>query len=282
MSLDYSKLSDDELDAIASDDYSRLSDSTLKALAGTEEKKEEPVDLISVPPSPFMTLPGLPTSIPGKEALQTAGQIIKPGIQAAGQLAKTYGGNLGKLTTDVAMGALGLPPPVAGNKALEGIQGMYANVQDYLNKRGAFQPTNLTGGANPEWDAKMNTPHGAPQTPPVGGKPAEQGATFIERMTQKFAPMAAKVAPVLKAAPYVGAGLEGVNALRQAGQNDYTGAGLSTAQAATFLTGAPGAVAGVPLALMQNDYQKWRQLTPEQQKQAAMEALSGTAPGQAW
>ena len=33
MALDYSKLSDDELDALAKNDYSRLSDATLKALS---------------------------------------------------------------------------------------------------------------------------------------------------------------------------------------------------------------------------------------------------------
>ena len=36
MAVDYSKLSDEELDAIANDDYSRLSDRTLAALAGSD------------------------------------------------------------------------------------------------------------------------------------------------------------------------------------------------------------------------------------------------------
>lgn len=46
---------------------------------------------------------------------------------------------------------------------------------------------------------------------------------------------------------------------------------------------APFAVsAAVPAAMMAHDYQSFKQLTPQQQKEQAMQALSGQAPGQAW
>lgn len=45
-------------------------------------------------------------------------------------------------------------------------------------------------------------PPAAPRVPPVGGPAAQQGASFIENITARFAPLAEKVAPVLaRAAP---------------------------------------------------------------------------------
>lgn len=149
---------------------------------------------------------------PVKEGLQTAGQIVKPAVQAAGQLARGYT-NLGKLTTDVAMGAMGLPPPVAGAKALEGIQGTYANVQDYLNKSGQFAPkvaptaemanaARINQAIGPEGLANAMKPGATMPTaaPVAGGPAAQEGSTFIARMAQKFAPMSRAVAPVLNTA----------------------------------------------------------------------------------
>lgn len=210
MALDYSKLSDSELEAIANDDYSSLSDTTLQAIAGEPEAKSETPAPVPGGAAPQFYPTGTGVNVaPIKEGLQTAGQIVKPGIQAAGQLAKSYG-NLGKLTTDVAMSAMGLPPPVAGSKALEGIQGMYANVQDYLNKAGQFAPKAAPGAemANaakisqaigPEGLAAAMKPGAVMPTaaPVAGGAPAAEGASFIERMSAKFAPMARAVAPVL-------------------------------------------------------------------------------------
>lgn len=43
----------------------------------------------------------------------------------------------------------------------------------------------------------MTAPAAAPAAPVVGGPAAQQGADFINRITKQFAPMAAKVAPVL-------------------------------------------------------------------------------------
>jgi len=126
---------------------------------------------------------------PVAEGLQTAGQIVKPAVQAAGQLAKSYG-NLGKLTTDVAMSAMGLPPPVAASSALEGVKGTYANVQDYLNKSGQFAPK------TPINPIQVNPASPVGQAV-AGGPAAQEGATFIQRMAKQFAPMAARVAPVL-------------------------------------------------------------------------------------
>jgi hypothetical protein len=52
MALDYSKLSDDELDALAKNDYSRLSDATLKALA--EEPAPAPAANAITQPEPSL------------------------------------------------------------------------------------------------------------------------------------------------------------------------------------------------------------------------------------
>jgi hypothetical protein len=41
MALDYSKLSDEELQAIANNDYSKLSDATLNAIASEPETKQK-------------------------------------------------------------------------------------------------------------------------------------------------------------------------------------------------------------------------------------------------
>jgi len=163
-------------------------------------------------PQFYATGPGVNVA-PIKEGLQTARQIVKPGVQAAGQLARGYG-NLGKLTTDVAMSALGLPPPVAASKALEGIQKTYSNVQDYLNKSGQFAPSSTSQMATaakinqaigPEGLAAAMKPGAAMPTvaPAIGGPAAAEGATFIERITAKFAPMARAVAPVLNTASRV-------------------------------------------------------------------------------
>lgn len=43
----------------------------------------------------------------------------------------------------------------------------------------------------------LRTPPEVLNAPPVGGPAAQQGSTFIQRMTSQFAPMAARVAPVL-------------------------------------------------------------------------------------
>lgn len=189
MALDYSTLSDQELDAIANDDYSKLSDATLQAIAGVEAPASpEPS---GAAPQFYPTGAGV-NMAPVKEAFQTAGQVIKPGVQAAGQLARSYG-NLGKLTTDVAMSAMGLPPPVASSSALEGIKGTYANVQDYLNKSGQFAPK------TPINPIQVNPASPVGQAV-AGGAAAEEGSTFIARMAQKFAPMAQRVAPVLNTA----------------------------------------------------------------------------------
>ena len=190
MALDYSKLSDDELDAIANDDYSRLSDATLQAIANEPQSKPAP-EVGGAAPQFYPTGTGV-NMAPVKEGFQTAGKVIQPGVQAAGQLVKGYG-NLGKLTTDLAMGALGLPPPVAAASALEGIKGTYSNVQDYLNKSGQFAP-------KPPINPIQVNPGSPVGQATIGGPAAQQGSTFIQRMAQQFAPIAARVAPVLNTA----------------------------------------------------------------------------------
>jgi len=67
-------------------------------------------------------------------------------------------------------------------------------------------------GANPNGAYSARVPTAGPvapaATPPVGGAPAQQGSTFLQRMAQQYGSVANRVAPVLqKAAPMVeGAG----------------------------------------------------------------------------
>ena len=52
--------------------------------------------------------------------------------------------------------------------------------------------------------------------------------------------------------------------------------------AAGTAAGLTAVVAGVPSAMAAHDYKYWKQLSEEERKRQAMEALSGQAPGQAW
>lgn len=77
MALDYSKLTDDELDAIANDDYSRLSDKTLRQLSNDPSAKQAPVS----EPSPDFT----------PQIARTAAQAALPVAETAGNVAATLG-----------------------------------------------------------------------------------------------------------------------------------------------------------------------------------------------
>lgn len=90
--------------------------------------------------------------------------------------------------------------------------------------------------------------------------------------------------PVLQGASKVlapiGAGLEAVQGVNQARQGDYTGAALSGLGAASMFNPA-GIIAQPGLSMMQSANENFRRQTPQQQRQSAMSALSGTSPGMA-
>lgn len=91
MALDYSKLSDDELDAIANDDYSRLSDATLRALANDPSAQQSPVPLgpqaVNVVGGAIKELAPAITK-PIADVAGTAFNMAKGSVQDLGSMAK--------------------------------------------------------------------------------------------------------------------------------------------------------------------------------------------------
>jgi hypothetical protein len=85
---------------------------------------------------------------------------------------------------------------------------------------------------------------------------------------------------VSKVAAPVGAALEGAQGVQQARQGDTTGATLSGLGAASMFNPV-GMLAQPGLSMMQTANQNFRQQTPDQQRESAMDALSGMAPGMA-
>jgi hypothetical protein len=155
MALDYSKLSTEELEAIANDDYSRLSTETLQALADDPDAakapgaKKTPASLtpqgVDVGDAAMLATPALAAiapAIPGavSSAYQTGKALATPAASAALDLGKAYLTKPGALVTDVAMGAMGLPPPTAAEQSYKGVQGTYQTARDLLSKQGQFAP----------------------------------------------------------------------------------------------------------------------------------------------
>lgn len=197
------------------------------------------------PVSPYMVPP---TSLPDmpnvRQGLQTARTIVGPTASSAGELLKKYT-NIPKLMTDVTLGSTVGVPPVAVKTMAPGVEQSYRNLQDWLSKTGQFAPpagaAPVTPGAAAIPDelaqaAKINQalgPEGlanymkSGQMPVAGGPAAQEGSTFIQRMTQKFAPMAARVAPVVntvgRVAGPVGLGLNAMEVNRFARETDLGG-----------------------------------------------------------
>ena len=83
MALDYSKLSDEELEAIANDDYSKLSDKTLNAIANDPGAKQVPAG----EPMPDFT----------PQAVRTVAGGAAPVVQGAANVAGNIVGDWAKL-----------------------------------------------------------------------------------------------------------------------------------------------------------------------------------------
>lgn len=157
------------------------------------------------------------TSLP--QGVNTATNIAGPTVSGAYNAAKNLGGaylrNPGSLAVDVAASTVGLPPPTAAAKIeplYKGVNQSYLNAKDYINKTGKFAPTVANTAENitkilssPDVNAASNQIAAQqaagikPAPVPIGGPAAQQGATFIQRITQQFAPIASRVAPVLNA-----------------------------------------------------------------------------------
>lgn len=153
------------------------------------------------------------TGVNAGPALQTAGKIVGPAAGAVGNVARTYMTNPVAALTDVTMSHLGLPPPVASTQLAPGINESYQQVKDWMSKSGQFAPkpaptaemanaAKINQAIGPEGLAAAMKPGAAmpTQAPVVGGPAAAEGKNFIASITQKFAPMARAVAPVLNTA----------------------------------------------------------------------------------
>lgn len=171
----------------------------------------------AVPIVPYLTGPGA-TMPPGAgQFAKDVGTMVKP----VGQFAKEYAAKPGLAALDLLAGSMLGAPPKATVEGAVAVGQTYKNVQDYLNKSGQFArptppvPTTPTGPLPDELAAAQKivgqqTPAQAMRTwqtggqvaEVAGGKAAQEGATFIERMAAKFAPLAQRVAPVVaQAAP---------------------------------------------------------------------------------
>ena len=163
--------------------------------------------------------PYVPEAVSG--AYQTGKALATPAASAALNLGKTYLTSPGALVTDIAMGAMGLPPPVAAEQSYKGVKGTYDTAKDFISKQGQFAPKTpapvatpvipqstapFAGAANTltaEQIAKnpMLTEMAARGTgAPAVGPTAAPAESLASRIGSKFAPIAQRVAPVLQGA----------------------------------------------------------------------------------
>jgi len=81
---------------------------------------------------------------------------------------------------------------------------------------------------HPAMPAPAPTAPPVPQTPPAGGVPGQQGASFIENIAQKYSQLAGRFAPALQAAAESPLGRVATGAMRIAGSAPVMGAQLAT------------------------------------------------------
>jgi hypothetical protein len=198
MALDYSKLSDEELQAIQDQDYSKLSDETLKQISEDPSMNQTANPAPSEPPSTAENVrnaavgAGAALYGAGQSALHTPGGQVLAGLGAykAAPSAYQYAKNVAKSVPQAAR-TMGNFMSGAG--------------------QGVVPPSNIPPGAtsSPSWTAPS-----APEAPP-------SSANYMSRMTQladRYLPAAksaagtvgkvvAPVARVLSSAPVIGAQL---------------------------------------------------------------------------
>lgn len=131
MALDYSKLSDAELEAIANDDYTKLSDNTLKAIASEPsasrpapvQQQATPAELNAaqaVAPAVAGFGYSAPTGI--SQLVKDVYQAGQPLVEAGKEAFQGYARSPGKAIVDVGAAHLGLPPPYASMEAYNKIK----------------------------------------------------------------------------------------------------------------------------------------------------------------
>jgi hypothetical protein len=160
MAVDYSKLSDEELDAIANDDYSRLSDRTLAALAATETdtKKTEPgMTEVAQMAAPVVTGVGYasPTGF-GQLAQDIKGaQVMAPLVENVTSRVGSYIAKPAKAILDAGtMIATGIPgaAPAALYDTYKAVQESVPRMRQALGSIGDINPqafTSLTDKMQP-------------------------------------------------------------------------------------------------------------------------------------
>jgi len=143
MALDYSKLTDDELEAIANDDYSRLSNRTLRAISNDPSAKQttavsaEPtVDEIAMgATSPAIT--GAAYAAPMNVNAGAVKQALSPMAGAIPKTLGVYTSNPLAAVADLGAVSMGLPPPVAsvqGGKSLFELPGAISETASKISQ----------------------------------------------------------------------------------------------------------------------------------------------------
>mgnify|MGYP003643562986 CR=1 FL=1 len=158
MALDYSKLSDEELEAISKNDYSKLSDTTLNAIANeptTPEKTATAGDVVqqaaqSMAPAAMYGATGLP------ELAKTAAAAAQPMLGVGKGVLQSYAKNPAGMVADAVLLHGGVPPLFGGVKTAEGLYNTY---------KGAKEGANIIG---------QELSQGAAATTPVKGLPTTE------------------------------------------------------------------------------------------------------------
>lgn len=117
MSLDYSKLTDEELEAIANDDYSKLSDRTLRQLTRDPAAQEAPDQVqpeINLVPQ---AVSGLVQAVP--EAVNTAKQVGALGVARTATANIRDAVNVGSMLADMPVREY-MQKPIANTAKLAG------------------------------------------------------------------------------------------------------------------------------------------------------------------
>lgn len=139
----------------------------------------------------------------------------------------------------------------------------------------------LDAGNDPAVKKLLQSAPDALKTDPAFAAQTQKYLAAVPGMATKAMRVAAPVMQALsKVAAPVGAALETAQGVQQARQGDTTGAALSGLGAASMFNPV-GMIAQPGLAMMQSANQNFRRQTPDQQRESAMAALSGTAPGMA-
>ena len=276
MAVDYSKLSDAELEAIANNDYSKLSDQTLEAIAKDtgESPKEGPVKPAkdsgleaAVPGAVSAALTNLgynsPTGLPqlAKNAYEAAAPVVASGVKNA---VEGYAKNPLGAVADAVLLHGGMPPVYGTVKSAQGVSGAYnaaKEIASNFSKSFSSLPETLREPffeavdklkpadykkfqdlVNTKGPAALNEfkiPEYLSKDPAVMSAFNEvKGAVNPSTMTK----IGAVAGPILRGAARVagpaGLAYTGYDVADRLANQDYTGAGIS---------GAAGAVGAYPM-----------------------------------